>query len=245
MSGSASLSNKIEWHQKKIDRLGKDIEEIKKKLDEKYSQVIDSLEADKKSGKANEEKINSEILSYTEKKLLASPKIPMLSFNPEKILKIDLSKIKDEKEKKVYGEYLQNAYSEVNDLLNNINEMNEETTQIISLQKKTKKFLEESEFESGIIARSTSPQTSENLSVDAGPNLSFEREAITPQIQAYNLLLNQLNLNQSSENDIKWRLTIERIGSSFNIEDYQSLLKEVKKRLQDYKLVLANKIGFK
>src|SRR5690606_20130499 len=106
MSGSVSISNKIEYQNKKIVRIGNDIENIKQQLHKMYTTKIDSLELLKKTGSEDEARLNSEILLLTEKNILVAPKILSLSFNPEKILVIDLKGTKDEKEKSLYKEYL-------------------------------------------------------------------------------------------------------------------------------------------
>jgi hypothetical protein len=86
MSGSITLLNRIEDQNKKINLLGKDISNVKQQLHKHYTSIIDSLELKKKTGRKNGDRLDAEILNYTEKKLLVAPPIPLLSFNPGKIL---------------------------------------------------------------------------------------------------------------------------------------------------------------
>ena len=79
---------------------------MKEQLNRIYIVKIDSLEALKKSGKEDGDKLNDEILSFTGKRLLVAPRILSSSFNPDKVLRIDLSKTGDPKEKALYKEYL-------------------------------------------------------------------------------------------------------------------------------------------
>jgi len=242
MSGSATLSNNLERHTKRANKLEENIEQIKQQLYKNYSVIIDSLKVLISSGKENAN-INSMIFFYTEKRLLVSPKIPMLSFNPQKVLKIDLKKLKEPGEKTLFREYLNNALSEVNTLLASVESESKEIGQIVDLEKKTKRFLEDTEFESGMIPRSISRETGgapeDNTGLDfLGP----ESRSNDSNVKAYNSLLNQLNTGNIQTPDLSWKRPMNEMEKSIDMKEYQKLLKEVKLRLQELKLVLANKI---
>ncbi|HVO73895.1 MAG TPA: hypothetical protein VMT35_07720 [Ignavibacteriaceae bacterium] len=243
LSGSATLSNNLEKHQKNLNRIGNDIEQIKKQLFKNYSVIIDSLEGLKASGRENEQ-LNSEIFYYTGQRLMVSPKIPMLSFNPEKVLKIDLKKMTDPREKTLFKEYLDNALSEVDKLLGNVEVESNEIGQIADLEKKSKKFLEETEFESGMIPRNisrtgTSGEGSSSTFGERGNPGSND-----VNVKAYYSLLNQLDTKNVQAPDLGWNRSINTSGKNLDLKDYEKLLKEVKLRLQELKLVLANKIEY-
>jgi hypothetical protein len=55
--------------------------------------------------------------------------------------------------------------------------------------------------------------------------------------------LRQLDIQQLSKTDLKLKMSFEETDRKLDIKEYQKLLKEVKERLQEFKLVLANKIG--
>jgi hypothetical protein len=243
MAGSITLSNRIEEQNRKVNLLVRDIDNVKQQLHKRYTSIIDSLELKKKSDSENGDKLDAELLNYTEKKLLVAPPIPLLSFNPEKILRIDIDKTKDSKEKALYEEYLNNALNEVDELWKNTNELSSEIDQIVMLQKKTEKFLEEAELESGVIHQQLNnvplnDETSGNFA--GGPGV---RENVPGyQVESYRLILNQLDFDKSVNADLDWKITTE--NTKLDLREYQKLLKEVKKRLQELKLVLANKTGF-
>ncbi|MGE5805724.1 MAG: hypothetical protein ACM34O_05195 [Ignavibacteria bacterium] len=244
MSGSATLSNNLEKHQKNLNKLETGIEQVKQQLYKSYSLIIDSLESLKASGKENE-KLNSEIFFYTEQRLMVSPKIPMLSFNPEKMLKIDLRKLKEPEEKNLFREYLDNALSEVDKLLVNVEAESNEIGQIADLEKRRKRFLEDTEFEGGMIPRSLTRGTgaSENdqtASFEGRGNVSNNAS----NIKAYYSLLDQLNTKNVQTPDLTWNRSLNDAGKNMDLKDYEKLLKEVKLRLQELKLVLANKINY-
>ncbi|RPI72518.1 MAG: hypothetical protein EHM47_08135 [Ignavibacteriales bacterium] len=246
MSGSVSISNKIEAQNKRIVRIENDIENIKQQLHKIYVSKIDSLEL-LKTGSEDEARLNAEILLLTEKNILVAPKILSLSFNPEKILVIDLNGTKDAKEKSLYKEYLNSALSEVNDVLKKVSLQISEIDQIIALQTKTKKFLEEAELESNMIIqnqRSTSPE------IDVTNSPAFrESDGVTTSsdfvsnIKTYQFILRQLDIQQLSKTDLKLNISLDEMSRNLDVKEYQKLLNEVKERLQEFKLVLANKIG--
>ena len=246
MAGSITLSNRIEEQNKKINLLEKDIDNVKQQLHKQYSSLIDSLELKKKTDKKNDEVFDAEILNNTEKKLLVAPQIPILSFKPEKILKIDLGKTKSAEEKALYKEYLDNALNEVNTLLENVGKQSSEADQVFALQNKTKKFLEETELESRILIRS---QQSTVRSEETVPTFSNSPEDVATsndlsrQVKNYHVILRQLDIEQLSRTNINWKVSFDEMERNLSLKDYQKLLKEVKKRLQEFKLVLANKIG--
>lgn len=244
MAGSITLSNRIEEQNKKVNLLEKDIDNVKQQLHKRYTSIIDSLELKKKTGRENGDRLNAQILNYTEKKLLVAPPIPLLSFNPEKILGIDIAKINDSKEKALYEEYLNSALNEVDKLWKNTNELSSEVDQIVLLQKKTEKFLEEAELESGVIHQSRNiALTDETRAGFSGGPVNIEDATLGTQVESYRLILNQLNFDTSVNVDLDWKITTK--DTKLNLREYQKLLKEVKKRLQELKLVLVNKTGFR
>jgi len=251
MSASITISNKYDAQQKKVTQLQTKLESVKKELDKRYTSIIDSLQTLQNSGEftGDKNKLNSEILFYTEAKLAIAPKISLLSFDPAKLLKVDPLKTKDSLEKAIYKEYLQNALTEVNHHLTNIDQQHSEVNQMLLLEKKTEKFLKETEFQSGMRTQSSSrsetnlnasPQVDENFF--AGVRDADNATKITEQFRGYTLLLNQLNLSISgglSVNDkLEWYSAPERLS----LKEYKNLLEELREKLQEYKLVLENKI---
>jgi hypothetical protein len=121
-----------------------------------------------------------------------------------------------------------------------------EVDQVVNLQTKTKKFLEEAELEGNMILQSRSNQTAD---INAHPRLTESSGAtgvsndFALNVKTYQLILNQLDIQQLSKSDLKWNTSSDEINRNFSAKEYQKLLKEVKKRLQEFKLVLANKTG--
>ena len=248
MAGSANLSNEIDTQQNKIKADQKKSEEYREELNRLYSEKIDSLQELDKSKRysGNKNDLKKEILAYTERKLLVAPKIALLSFHPDKILDIDLNKINDPSEKKIYKDYLQKALTEVNTHLNNLNESITEADKILTLQKKTNKFIEESEFDFGISPQNNISQSglaSSNAISENGPTYVQNNRAIYEKNAIdYSLLLNQLNFKPLNSK-IKWMVSVNSKNSVRSLSDYNDLQKEVRKRLLEYKLILTNKLN--
>ena len=243
MASSITISNDLEGHNSKLKKMENDLDDIKKQLNQIYISKIDSLEALKKSGKGDENMLNDEILSFTGKRLLVAPRILSLSFNPDKVLRIDLKKTTNPKEKALYKEYLNNALGEVNSLLSNVNKQSSEAGQIANLQKKTEKFLEEAELENKVLFQKQSEVTSSSTTTGYETGAFGRNQDFQNQVQTYQLILRQLDIEQISKSDITTGVSFNEQNKNLSLKDYIKLLKEVKKRLQEFKLVLANKIG--
>ncbi len=244
MAGSVTISKSVEYQQKIISKLEKTLEEIKQKLDYQYTLLIDSLKTLKQTAPkvSDVRDIDYQIISYIEKRLLVTPRIKQLSFIPEKILEIDLNKTRDTLQKNIYAEYLTVALNEVNNLLNQVNETNSEITQIITLHAKASKFLDEVEFETRIKPVGTASTMSAPTEASI---LYFDEKGseFRSQLQSYVSLNNQLNFRQSSYISTTGEKFFKFSDDHVSLKDYQELLKELKKRLSDYRTILSDKLS--
>ena len=252
MANSVNLSNKIEEQQKKIDKTGKSITSIKIKLNEKYTGIIDSLKNIESDGNENNDRIDNLILFYATKRLEVTPEIYQLSFNPYKILELDLHKSKDSAFKKAYSEYLKSAVNEVNKILTNISEESNEINQVIELQRKANRFVEETELESGITSGKLSQSEENNPAVETNtnPGAAFDNGAyrskesnLNSNIKVYEQLLNQLNTIKTLSVRQTPEENIPDAGKDIDLNSYGKLLMDVKKRLIEYKKLLEQKSG--
>ncbi len=240
MASSITISNKYDQLQKKNSETEKEYELLKNKLDKKYSVIIDSLNEIKPSTN----KIEETRLIYIQKRLLVAPQVPLLSFNPIKIAEIDLSKLKDKKEKSLYNDYLKNALTEVDSVLSKVKNLSDDFNQIVRLQKKTQKFLEETEFNSNIqVQKYSGNQTNSRMDVTNSGFGENDKSNILSVANSYNLILNQLNIYGNNDPKNVFNFSEDLNKNGLNIEEYNNLLKEVKNRLQEYKLAIANKIN--
>ncbi len=65
---------------------------------------------------------------------------------------------------------------------------------------------------------------------------------IADQINSYALLLDQLKIFDKSESINSQKFIYKPGEANLSLKDYSELLKEVKQKFSDYKLVLTNKI---
>ncbi|MGD8781387.1 MAG: hypothetical protein PVH88_20780 [Ignavibacteria bacterium] len=244
MASTVVIADKIDEQQDKVNGIEQKIEIVKKQLDEKYTQEIDSLSALENSDNytGSKDELSDRILQLTEKRVMVAPKIYSLSFNPQKILKINPDNAETLEEKNIYNEYLNVALEEVDEHLERIIKLNEEAAQIITLQEKTRKFLEDTEFDSNLKRSSTTTENTSTGRKNYTPSDYTDIEALVPQIQSFNLLLSQLNLEQSSNIQSSQSYSLDSLRTDLNLEDYHNLLQKVEEELLDYKLILMNKI---
>lgn len=251
MSSSVVVSNKYESQQKKVNQIENRITSIINELNKKYTSIIDSLQTLQNSDEFNgdKEQLDSQVLFYTEKKLAVAPKISLLSFDPSRLLKIDPGKTKDSLECTIYKEYLENAYAEISSDLKDVEQRYSEISRILLLQKKTERFLKETEFDNGIPTEGSTPDkkyatyTGSGRDVNPDPGVVEERAIVIDQYRGFTLLLNQLNIDPTSGDKLDRQLLQIGENSSLDLKQYKKVLVELRKKLQEYKLVLGNKIG--
>ena len=241
MANSILISNQIEALQKKLPDLRNKLELSKKELYEFYSLKVDSLKEIQKSGETNQskEEIDKQILIFTGKKIIVSPAITSLSFKPEKLINLNLNSIKDQNERSLYKEYLQNALAEIEDKLKSVEKELTETNQIVQLQKRMSRFIDEADFEREIQPAHSVPEKTEQNSWDNSTTGLFDNKDVREQTTNYATILNQISIYQT--NEIK-NILFSTGRTDFSLKDYQRLLKQVKISLQDYRAILIDKL---
>lgn len=247
MASSVVLSNKIEDQQKRINQFEINLNKKKEKLESKYSVLIDSLKELQNSTQytGNKENLEKEIIILTEKKILISPTVTSLSYNPGKIISLNVGNAKSNEERKIYSEYLSEALKETENKLQQVQNIKSEVKQIVQLQKKTRKFLEDVEFGSTFNRSALALSGKEGVQgaeVTNIPNYDSGGKDIT-QINTYLYILNQLDFKIQPDINSKWSDTIESKDKNLTFQEYFELLSEVEKRLAEYRLILKNKIN--
>ena len=245
MANSVNLSNNIDLQQRKVNSIEKSIAVIKIKLSEKYSSVIDSLKDIPQKSSVNKEETENLILLYSAKRLEVMPEIYRLSFDPYKILELNLSKSKDPTDQKIYSEYLNNAIKEVNSILSKITEESKKVNQVIELQRKANKFIEETELESNIASNNGIVGQNPNGNQDGvySNDGSRIKNSLDNNAQVYEQLLQQLSAVKSLSVEQLPDETLQNIEKNIDLHSYEKLLKEVKKNLTEYKKLLEQKTG--
>jgi hypothetical protein len=248
MAASITISNRIDEQQKKVNNIENNLERLKRELDNKYTAVIDSLKELEKSGKYEGDKseLSERILRLTEKKILTAPKVYSLTFSPEKILTLNPAAAKTEQEKIIYNEYLDEALAEVNSKLKQVKSLSDEVSGIISLQKKTRKFLEEVEFGSEVNRSSLVLRGQGNDKTNRSSSNEYfgiDEQTSIQQVQTYFYILKQLDFKSASKVKSTELNAFDSTKKNMSLQDYSELLDEVEKRLTEYRTVLINKLG--
>lgn len=241
MAQSVIVTNQISLVDNKLRAMEKELSDKAKILEEQYTRIIDSLNTVLKRIKnsSSVEEINALLLNTHQKKIIVSPYPKGLSFQPGKILFINLSETKDSVKKAIYIDYLKQTLVEVDDLLNDIQNKQEELKQIRRLENLTKKFLAEAEFESGIKTSSTIGNA--RYSQTGGELVSADvRSAINIKSLSYFGIINQLSvLEPFSRITNRWQ---KEAGKKLSPGDYLNMLEDLQSILRQYRNMIVDKI---
>ncbi|MEN8194068.1 MAG: hypothetical protein ABFS12_14685 [Bacteroidota bacterium] len=237
LSSTANLTNSIDRSQLRINKLLEEFDSIKAELFVIYSERIDSVN----NSNLSEDEKNKRNVELIEKRLLVSPQIDLLSFQPEKVVNIPSSE--DSTEQKIYKEYLASALDEVEDKLTRIDELKSEIENIITLNEESSLFLEEVEFDSDIYSY-TSPNktvTIENEPTDTygGDRFVNAENSLKTQTTSFSKILNQLKLNSEIKSKT---FSLSSTSHKRNLYEFKELMDQVEKQLSDYKIVIRNKL---
>lgn len=235
MTHGVYLSSHIKEHQKIVAVLESQLAEVRDVLDQMYRQRIDSLKEAEKTYRGDRTALQNKILAWTEKRILLSPVIKSLSFDPKRVQDIKFTSTTDSLERIIYTDYLNKALAEVDAFLKSIKQTRREYEDIVDLRRKTDEFIEDvSEQRSiGLFVTSRTEKSTDFGSL-AGPKFS---EVIVSQAQVVVTLIKQLNTNVpvvSKFSNLK--------KQELSMEDYIQLLKQAEKELDTYRSIIKKKL---
>lgn len=251
MSQALTVSDQLDSKREQLSNLDANINVIKKQLDRRYSHQIDSLQTliNSKKFTGNKENSESQILKLSEKRLLVSPTVKRLSFDPQRILQIQPNQYKDSLESAIYSDYLNKALKEINTHLNEVKNTRREFDEIITLQEKTSSFLEdvaEDQTEGIFLAAENQAQTPNEATFSGSPfggDLSTSKSGIIySQFQSYLAILQQLNRNNRIQQQYSWHSPVDSSSVTLTMKEYLQLLNDVEKELRSYKKIVQNKL---
>lgn len=252
MANSINLSSQVEAQQKKVHNIFTELETVKRSLNRSYEENLEKLQARRKSSKNSQEinSLDSEIMLLMGKKLIVIPYLPRLSTDPGRIKSLDVKSLEGA-DKNIYAGYLKTALSETEAQLREVNGIYEETEQVVKLQKKTRKFLQEAETERGMhpagrVSFQTNSRGTSNNDIpaytDKAGQVSADKNTVD-MIQSHALLYSQLNPERSSEILQNLKTILDTSGKKFSLNGYFNMLKDLKKSLEEYRSMLISKIG--
>jgi len=243
------VSNQIKYHQNNLEKIETDLEELKVHLDKTYTIKIDSIKnlEISSANSIDKETLKSQKIKYIEKRLIVSPKIYSLSFDPKKLLQFKQTSSEDSLIVKIYLEYLNNALGEVNQQSQQLALLKSEIEEVVSLQNETYDFIEDVDSEIMFNpALQTSPTLDKNDGVYFGgtPNrIDDELSNIYTQANSYLHIFNQLKTSTNIDIQSSWETPTDTIPANLTFMQYLELLENVDKMLQDYKTILEHKLG--
>ena len=165
-----------------------------------------------------------------------------ISIRWKESFEIDLNKTKDSVQKKIYLEYITNAYNEVNSLIEQVTETSKEVARIMILQKKAKKLLDDTEFDKPLKTFGI-PQDEIKYTKIESPSPSDRTAEIGSEAQSYLSLNNQLNFIQSVNRNISADVAISATNERLRFDEYYKLLIVLKENLTDYRTILLHKLN--
>ncbi|MGH1363629.1 MAG: hypothetical protein ACRBF0_08740 [Calditrichia bacterium] len=235
MSEGIALSDSMANYRKKLADIQKQLKQEQQQLGALYRERIKTLRetlADVSAEQAVD--INRRIDLLSHKYLLLNPALQQLSFDPERIEKINLAIISDPIERDILTAFLQKANMEVNERLKQIRSNREELEPLIRLNEKRQDFLAEVNDDnftffggSGIeTATSDELRTTSGFSSDEHiQSLLFEQNA-----NSIALFFGQLEISNFQEADLS--ITDSSLNAGrFSSGEYLKLLKEIEKQL--------------
>lgn len=235
MTNGVYLSSRIKEHQKIVAVLENQLLEIRDVLDQMYRHRIDSLKEVEKNYPGDRTALQNKILTWTEKRILLSPVIKSLTFDPQRVQDIKLSATTDSLERIIYTDYLNKALAEVDAFSKSIKQTRREYEDIIDLRKKTDEFIEDVSEQRSIGFFMTS-RTEKTTDFGSSAGVKFN-EVIVSQAQVVVTLIKQLNTN------VPVVLKFSNLQKQdLSMEDYIQLLKQAEKELEIYRTFIKKKL---
>jgi len=227
------LSESIELQKIELDELQNKLYAIKSDLAKSYSNKIDSLNQaiSRTSDKKSREEIQQQIFVLSEKRLLMLPKFKSFSFDPHKIIEIDLQDSNDSLEEAIYKDYVNNARSEVIQTLHNLQNMRKEIEELLYLRERSNRFLEDMEENRPLMLSSQS--FSERSVQFAGTNQTDVFTSL-PQAESLINMLEQFRPEYYPEQKFNWTSPVDSGKVILTLDEYQKILNSAEDVLQGY-----------
>lgn len=241
------ITDKINTQEAIIESLQEDIHSLNEELDLIYKAKIDSLKkaAQNQTQSREKEKIEELIKQITEKRLTILLPFQNITFNPQKVNKIELDQVSDSIEYQIQVEYLSSAKDETANLLASVVMMKSEMNDIYTLQQRTQRFLEDIDVNRSSPFYTQLPADNKTTfgTGNRTENNDIQYNAI--QVQANSLVDILTQLGRSHQYYIKEYQDLlqksQQLSSS--TEEYIKLLDDAENLLRDYLQLIESKIG--
>jgi len=249
MADGLTLSKAIETNQEQIYQKSSELSKIKRDLSEFYTEEIaknkDRLA--KANSEQEKENIEQQIFLLAGKRLIVSPVISGLKFNPEKIKQINLSQVDNEEEKTILKNYIENAIANIDSNISVLDLKESELEESQKLQEKADLFVDDV-ANSRIVGvyeeknYASSAETGEKLDNDPGFYDRNNTEIAANQNSDYTILRRQMQELGFSFDDAFDR-NPGLVGIPMTEEEYLQFIKKGKDFLKQYRNQLVKKLS--
>ena len=235
------LSETIKEQKHLIDQLYVELNIIKNKLDKTYQVSIDSLNKIliETSDKKLREEIQRQIYTLSEKRLLLLPAFKSFSFDPRMVAEIDLKTSNDSLEEAIYRDYLNNARTEISQILQNVKNIRQELEEIIYLRERSNRFLEDMNENRPLII--ASQPISERSGVFSAINQGDALVNLPPAESLINML-EQFKPEYYPEQNFSWTSPVDSGKVIMTLDEYKDILESAEDILQSYLQLLDKKV---
>jgi hypothetical protein len=239
MSSALTLSKRIEIQQKNLTIYEEQAEKSRRQLDKFYQLSIDSLQVSeiREKSQLNRQRILKQIGLFSEKRILISPPIPSLSFDPKEVLKLTLKDNASSLEKGIYRDYLTKAASEITSHIEYLQSKRIEIEDISKLQDKASRFMKDVQSDDklsvfGQISRISS--TGQRTESSAFTNTDLTGNSGR---SSFNVLLRQLDMVPAAKIDFS-----SYADYNSRNREFIAVLAEAEQRLKEYKQQITIKL---
>ena len=232
MAHAVTISHQIKERQKSVSAIEAAVEEARLRLEKFYTQIIDSLKqiGNSKSYSGDRESLQNMILMWTGKRILISPVVSVLNFDPAKVREIDLKSTADPLERSLAEDYLKKALNEIDMRLGRLSATRQEYEELTDLRRRTADFVSES-YEQGRLSTITRSQTVTKTVTDILGN-PIGTEFTTIQVKSVVGLIHQLSTGTAPISS----------KSGMTQTEYIQLLKQAEKQLKSYRELVQKKL---
>lgn len=242
MAEALILSDQIESTREQLSVIDSRKHHLRSTLYNLYGQKADSLQNLLSSAEsaARREKLQLQIIHINDRRMLLSPLPPALSFNPEKIKKIEFTETQDAFERDIYRDYLQTALADIDSHLAFLAFKEDQISAQVQLQNKAELFMEDVS-DSRLLEFQSQPgsgaKTEYSTQFDRDGAATLDGIDYTRQD-----ILSIHNLLQFNHLDSEVR-SIDAAKSIQSWDEYLNLVKETKIYFQHYRELLTNKLS--
>ena len=228
------VASQSDIQEKTVNNLAAQIKKLRLVLYKKFTFSIDSLTPALQKGEAREKReIETMLRELTQKRAQVSPALPLFSFDPLLIARINSSNTKDNLEKSIYMDYLSNALSEVDSNIAVIQNKENEVAVLIRLNEHAEDFMDE--LESTQFLGSMELENSSNEPAQLGGKSYVDREAFANDIIT---IYEHLDPVMSELIETPHIANFDSLAS----DEYLKLLQGTEKTLKLYKKIIEEKM---